>query len=297
MREHIRKGWVMVAVTGSGIGRTGPSAWLARCLAGGSDDRASRAFGIGRCLLALTMIGLGLRGLAFGDFAGGWQRIPIAHLPAHDFFVYATAVVELITGIGVLVPRAAKVSAGAMSVFALLWMVLLKFPAIIYVPGMEAVWLGAGEIAVILAGAWTVFASLGEPAGRFFSGRNGTRNARLLLVLALPTIGLSHFLYLPQTVELMPAWLPWHEGWAYLTGAGDLAAAFGILFAVLPRLAATLEAAMLWVITLIVWLPVLLAHLRGSHAWSAFLMSSAIAAGASAVADSYRGARWFATGA
>jgi uncharacterized membrane protein len=287
----------MDVATGANRNRAGAHAWLAECLAVGANDPVSRSFGIGRALLALVMVALGLRGLVFGDFAGTWQRIPVAHLPAHDFFMYATAVVELATGIGILVPRIAKVSAAVMTIFALLWMVLLKFPAIFYAPGMEAVWLGAGEIAVILAGAWMVFAMLGKPDGRFASGRAGIRNARLLLVLALPTIGLSHFIYTPQTVQLMPDWLPWHTGWAYLTGAGDIAAAFGILFAVLPRLAATLEAAMLWVITLAIWLPVLLAHLHDDGAWSAFLMSSAIAAGASAVADSYRGVRWLAVGA
>ena len=286
-----------MTASNSNRNRAGAHAWLAENLAAGAGNAAAHGMGIGRVLLALAMIGLGVRGLAYGDFAGVWQRIPIGHLPAQAFFIYATALVELLTGIGILFARVAKIAGAVMTVFALLWVVLLKFPAIVAVPGMEAVWLGAGEIAVILAGAWTVFATLGDPRGRFASGRSGIRNARLLLVLALPTIGLSHFIYLPQTVQLMPAWLPWHGGWAYLTGAGDIAAALGILFAVLPRLAATLEAAMLWVITLIIWLPVLLAHLHDNGAWSAFLMSSVIAAGASAVADSYRGVGWTASGA
>jgi len=270
--------------------RAGAAARLADCLAAGAGHRAAR--GPGHALLALVMMTLGVRGLAFGDFAGIWQRIPIAHLPAHDVFVYLTALVELATGIGILIPRVAKVAAGAMSVFTLLWMVLLKFPAILYAPAMEATWLGAGEIAVILAGAWAIFASLAKPDGRFLAGRNGIRNARLLLVLALPTIGLSHYFYADITAGFVPAWLPWRHGWAYLTGAGSLATALGILFALWPRLAATLEAAMLGVITLLVWLPPLLAHAHDSDAWSAFLMSSAITAGAAAVADSYRGIGW-----
>jgi len=286
----------MSAATESNGNRAGSQAWLARSLAVGAGDVAAHGMGLGRILLALAMIGLGVRGLVFGDFAGTWQRIPIEHLPAQAFFIYAVAAIELLTGIGILVPRIAKVSAAVMTVFALLWMVLLKFPAIFYVPTMEAVWLGAGEIAVIVAGAWTVFAAFADPRGRFAGGRNGIRNARLLLVLALPTIGLSHFFYLAQTVQLMPAWLPWHGGWAYLAGMGDIAAAFGILFAVLPRLAATLEAAMLWVITLVIWLPVLVSHAQDGGAWAAFLMSSAIAAGVSAVADSYRGVPWSASG-
>jgi uncharacterized membrane protein len=286
----------MSAATESSSDRAGSQAWLARSLAVGAGDSAGRGLGLGRILLALAMIGLGVRGLVSGDFAGVWQRIPIEHLPAQAFFIYATALVELLTGIGILVPRIAKISAAVMTVFALLWMVLLKFPAILYVPSMEAVWLGAGEIAVIAAGAWTVFATLGDPDGRFATGRNGIRNARLLLVLALPAIGLSHFFYLAQTVQLMPAWLPWHGGWAYLTGMGDFAAAFGILFAVLPRLAATLDAAMLWVITLVIWLPVLMSHAQDGGAWAAFLMSGAMAAGVSSVADSYRGMPWVASG-
>lgn len=266
--------------------------WLARCLAAGAGNPAARSLGYGRALLALVMIALGLRGLAFGDFAGIWQRIPIAHLPAHDVFVYLTALVELATGIGILVPRLAKASAGVMCVFTLLWMVLLKFPAVVYAPAMEATWLGAGEIAVILAGAWVVFATLAKPDGRLLTGRNGIRNARLLLVLALPTIGLSHYIYADITAGFVPAWLPWRHGWAYLTGAGSLATALALLFAFWPRLAATMEAAMLGVITLLVWLPPLLANAHDSDAWSAFLMSSAIAAGAAAVADSYRGIGW-----
>lgn len=143
----------MNPVMRSGRNRAGRHAWFAESLGIGANGALARGMGIGRVLLALVMIALGLRGFVFGDFAGTWQRIPIENLPAHDFFVYATAVVELITGIGILIPRIAKVSAGVMAVFALLWMVLLKFPAIFYVPTMEAVWLGAGEIAVILAGA------------------------------------------------------------------------------------------------------------------------------------------------
>lgn len=259
---------------------------------------ASRTgIGTGRILLALAMIALGMRGFAFGDFAGTWQRIPIANLPAHDLLVYLTALAEAATGIGILVQRVAKPAAAAMAAFALLWLALLKLPAIFAAPLMEYTWSGAGEIAAILAGAWVVFAALSSPAGKFFAGRGGVMWARVLLALAVVAIGLAHFLYADITAGFVPAWLPARHFWAYLTGAGNLAAALGILFAVWPRLAATLEAAMLWLITLLVWLQPLLAHLGDSGAWSAFLMSSAIAAGASAVADSYRGLSWTTIGA
>jgi uncharacterized membrane protein YphA (DoxX/SURF4 family) len=85
----------------------------------------------------------------------------------------------------------------------------------------------------------------------------------------------------------MPAWLPWHLALADLTGGASLLAAIAILLGVLPRLAVILEAVMLSIITLVIWLPGLLAA-PGNGTWTPFLMSSAIACGVWAVADSYR---------
>jgi uncharacterized membrane protein len=253
------------------------------------------SMGLGHLLLAAVMIALGIRGLVYGDFASVWQRIPIENLPGRQFFVYACAVIELATGTGLLMRRTVRLSSCILFVFLLLWAVLLKLPAVVFVPQMEATWLGFGEIAVILAGGWILFASYaGEWSRhhlRFEVGANGVRWARLLFVVSLPTIGLSHFVYAKETVAFIPAWLPWHLFLAYLTGAGSIATSLAVLFAVWPRLAATLEAAMLSVITLLVWLPGVVAT-PGNDSVTPFLMSTAIACGAWVVADSYRGVGW-----
>ncbi|WP_266172057.1 DoxX family membrane protein [Dyella subtropica] len=245
---------------------------------------------------ALTMISLGILGFIYGDFALDWQRIPIEHLPARSFFAYAFAAIELVTGVGLLIRSTAKLVSAALLIFLLLWAVLLKLPAVLSVPQMEATWLGLGEITVILAGGWVLFAlhARDGKSQTFATGAKGVRNARLLFALSLPMIGLSHFFYSPQTVELMPAWLPYHLGWAYLTGAGSIAACIGVLFGFLPRLAATLEAAMLGIITLVIWGPGLFTHSTDRMQWTAFVISAAIACGAWVVADSYRGAPWLA---
>lgn len=262
-----------------------------------SAKEGTTSIGLGHALLAAVMIGLGIRGIVVGDFASVWQQIPIEHLPAREFFVYGCAIVELATGFGLLLRRAIALSSAILFAYLLLWTVLLKLPAIAYAPQMEATWLGFGEIAVIASGGWVVFAthaSAGMRTQRIFAvGANGVRYARLLFAVSLPMIGLSHFIYAKETIAFIPAWLPWHLGWAYLTGAGSIAASFGVLFTVFPRLAATLEAAMLSVITLLVWLPGLVAT-PSDDSWTPFLMSAAIACGAWAVADSYRGVRWLA---
>lgn len=243
-----------------------------------------------RILFATTMIALGVLGLIYGDFAVQWQRIPVAHLPGRAMLAYVCAAIEVMAGIGLLINGAIRISAGVLVIFVLLWAVLLKLPAVVTVPSMEATWLGLGEITVILAGSWVLFVThVAEsgPASGSVDAR-GLRYARWLFALSLPTIGLSHFIYLPQTLALVPAWLPFPTGWAYLTGAGNLAACLGILFGVWPRLAALLEASMLSIITLLVWGPGLFVHSTDRMQWTAFVISAAIAAAAWVVAGSYR---------
>ncbi|RDD83754.1 DoxX family membrane protein [Dyella tabacisoli] len=265
-----------------------------------SAPRNTTRIGAAHVLFALVMIGLGIIGLIYGDFALVWQRIPIEHLPGQQFFAYACATIELATGIGLLMRPTLRLAAYILFVYLVLWLILLKLPAVVAMPQMEATWLGFGEIAVVLAGGWIVFAlhagALERRYLNFAVGASGVRKARILFALSLPMIGLSHFFYSEQTVAFVPSWLPLPLYWAYLTGAGSIVASIGLLFAIYPRLAATLEAAMLSIITLLVWGPGLITTPTDRTQWTAFVISWAIAGGAWIVADSYRGVPWFAMG-
>jgi len=290
----------MDSTTQPGRARFGLRALLADNLFMGADTRKAAGMDPGHVAFATVMIGLGVIGLIYGDFALVWQRIPVENLPGRHFFAYVCAALELATGIGLLARRTVRLSSRILFVYLLLWVVLLKLPAVVLVPQMEATWLGFGEIAVILAGGWILFAThAGEWESnhlKFAVGTNGVRNGRPLFALSLPMIGLSHFVYSAQTADYIPAWLPYHLAWTYLTGAGSIAASIGMLFAIYPRLATVLEAAMLGIITLLVWAPGIVATPTNRLQLTAFLMSSAIACGAWVVADSYRGVPWFAVG-
>jgi hypothetical protein len=94
-------------------------------------------------------------------------------------------------------------------------------------------WEAFGELAATSAGGWCLLAA---HAGawvqrhlKFAVGESGIRSARLLLIAALPMIGLSHFVYHDLTASLVPKWMSFPIAWTYLTGAGSLAAAAGML--------------------------------------------------------------------
>jgi uncharacterized membrane protein len=198
----------------------------------------------------------------------------------------------LLGGIGLLFARSAPMASRALFFYLLLWALVLRAPAVVTTPQIEVNWEGLSEILTMLAGSWVLFAALNtsrdESRMSFATGERGNRLAQIVLGLAMVPFGLSHFAYLAHTAELVPAWLPFHNGWAYLTGAAHLAAGLGVLFMIVPRLAATLEATMLTAFTILVWIPMLIATPAEKGLWTEFTASWAISAGAWAVASSFR---------
>jgi uncharacterized membrane protein len=238
-------------------------------------------------LFAAGMIGLGILALIYGDFALVWQ--PVAPwIPGRTVLAYSSGLIMLLGGVGLLLRATAAWSARILFPYLIVWL-LLKMPAVLMAPQMEAVWLGFGEIAVLLAGGWVLFARLAglreQSPLAFAAGESGIRLARMLFAVSLIPIGLSHLVYVKQTAELVPAWLPYRAGWAYLTGAGQIACGLGVLFSISPRLAATGEAGMISLFTLLVWGPAIVAAPRARLPWTAFFISWAIASAAWVVAQ------------
>ncbi len=233
-------------------------------------------------LFAIGMIGLGVLALIYGDFAMVWQ--PVAPwFPGRTILAYASGVIMLLGGVGLLFTATAAWSIRLLFPYLIVW-VLLKVPALFVAPKMEAVWLGVGEIAVLFTGGWVLFARLAalpeESPLSFITSENAIRMARLLFAVSLLPIGLSHIVYVKQTADFVPAWLPYREGWAYLTGAGQIASGLGVLFSVFPRIAAWAEAGMISTFTLLVWAPAIMAAPKTRLPWTAFFISWAIASAA-----------------
>ena len=236
---------------------------------------------------AIGMIGMGVLALIYGDFALVWQPVP-QWVPGRTALAYASGVIMVLGGFGLLARATRPWAVRILFPYLIIW-ALLKVPALVVAPKIEAVWLGFGELAVLMAGGWVLFARLAElPDGSALASLTTEKSvwvAQKFLAVWLIPIGLSHIFYVQPTVELVPAWLPYREGWAYLTGAGHIAAGLGMLFSIFPRVAAYAEAAMIGVFTHLVWVPKIVATPKTRLPWTAFFISWVIAAAGWVVAQ------------
>ena len=115
-----------------------------------------------------------------------------------------------------------------------------------------------------MAGVWTLYAlyrrrdlaGIAAP----MTGDGALRVARVLFGAACLVFGVAHFAYAAYSLQFVPDWLPGRMALVYATGIFHTAAGVSLILGILPRLAASLEAAMIILFGVLVWLPSHFAH-------------------------------------
>jgi uncharacterized membrane protein len=247
---------------------------------------------IARVLQSCGLIGLGIMGLWHRDFALQWQPVP-AGIPGRSLLACMSAAVLLTCGLVLWVPRYGRLAAWTAAAFLASWAVALHGPLVLHDPGRVATWLGFAETLVLTTGAVILGYLLRRPKATMKEalareGR-GIRVARTLLAIALPIFGLSHFTYPEFTASMIPAWLPQRLALAYVTGAAHTAAGAGMLFGVMPRPAAALEAAMMGVFVALIHVPGVLSEPTSRVQWTMLFVAVALTGATAAAAATFVG--------
>jgi uncharacterized membrane protein len=256
-----------------------------------------RISGIGHALFGISVAGLAILSLVYGNFAPILDPFPLK-LPWPEVWVYGSGAILLAAGAGLFSPRTALASTMIIAVFESAW-VVTRVRSLFLAPLVVGSWYGVGEALGPLVGAWILCAMLRRQNGRssvtVMTGPRAMQVARVLFGASCVAYGAAHFAYAKYTAAMVPAWLPDHLGLVYLTGAAHAAAGLGLLAGVLPRLAAKLEAVMLSLFGILVWLPNFFTHPLPGWAspvqvqWSETLLTFLLAGSAWIVAASLRG--------
>jgi len=258
-----------------------------------------RIVGLGHGLFAIALVSVAIFNLTYVGSAPIGQFLP-AWIPWRETWIYGSALLVLAAGAGLCFSRTALPSALTIGAYRAI-LAAITVPLILSKPLSVGAWYGFCEAMTSLVGAWILYAMLRwQSRGSVMPRTSGraVRASQILFGLTCVFYGWSHFAYVDYTAGMVPTWLPGPLGFAYFTGLGHIAAGIGIIVGILPRLAATLEAIMMSLFGLLVWVPSFFAQPRPQWAtppqnqWSELVVTLILAASAWIVADSLRNRPW-----
>ena len=237
---------------------------------------------VGNRIYGAAAIALGLVGLAWGDFALPWQPVP-NETPFYVVLAYATAF--LLCGGGIALQWRRTAPAGALLLSALYAIFTLLWARRIFShPEIFGVWAGTAEQLALVVGGIAVYACQ-RPGDESLAVRIAWM-CRLAFGLCLVSFGAAHFLYVTETIAMVPAWLPpGQRFWALATGAAHLLAGLALLSGIRALLAARLLTAMFVGFGLLVWLPQPFSAPHEHISWAGNAINFALIGAAWAVAD------------
>jgi uncharacterized membrane protein YphA (DoxX/SURF4 family) len=253
-----------------------------------------------KVLFAIAVASVAILTVTFGDFVPMGQSFP-DWIPWRLAWIYGSALLLLAASAGLFFSRTALPSALMICVYQAVWALICALPVLSKPLGVGA-WYGFCEALAPLIGAWILYTLLRwQSAGLRMpiASARSVRVSQILFGLTCVFYGWSHFAYADYTAAMVPVWLPSRLELAYFTGLGHIAAGIGLILWILPRLAATLEAIMMSLFGLLVWVPSFFAQPRPEWAtppqnqWSELVVNLVLAAAAWLVATSLRDRPWF----
>lgn len=239
--------------------------------------------GHSRGLEKLIPFGALLYAIAIAVFSGdhfGTPRIVATIVPKwmpwHLFWVYFVGAALVAAALSLAVRKQSQLAAALTGLMLLLFVLMIHIPNCFRAPHDRSIYTIAARECLLSAGAFAYAAALAH------DWRRGTYRgwglalqssaawtkiatvARIVIGIVIVDYGIQQFLFpnyapgIPQQgpeVIQMPSWIPAHALWAYASGAIFLVCGIALLLNRRPRLIAEFLAAVVLVITALVYVP------------------------------------------
>jgi uncharacterized membrane protein YphA (DoxX/SURF4 family) len=253
----------------------GSSFWL-HCVAGG-------LFAFGMFLIdrrgALRSRGLE-RVIAFGPLFFAWplavfgMQHPVflhevmgavpAWMPGHMFWAVVVGIALVAASLSIITGIKAELAALMVGVMLFVFVLLIYVPNVVENPGHLAVTMSLRDLS-LSGGALALAGTLAEKGRVRRFGWIATLG-RYFFAVAIGDFGVENFLHpdfapvVPEPELLMPAWMPGHMAWAYLTGTVLVACSVAMLLNWRTRLAASVAGIGFFVLVIGIYLPMEIVH-------------------------------------
>jgi uncharacterized membrane protein YphA (DoxX/SURF4 family) len=225
-------------------------------LARGSDKIVS----LGRLFYAMPMAVFGAE--HFTEAKSIVQLIP-TWIPGKWFWVFFVGVALLAASVSIVANKQVRLSAFLLGLMFFLFVMLMHIPGVVANPRDRIAWAIALRDLAFSGGALAL-AGMQTEAWRTKGKQYLVTVGRTFILVTTLVFGVEQILH-PDVVpgvpleRQTPAWIPGHIFWSYLAGAVFLAAGACLLLNRKARMAATVVGAMVLVLMVFVYTPILIA--------------------------------------
>jgi uncharacterized membrane protein len=245
---------------------------------------------LGLVVFGLGMAAFGVENFIYGDGVFGLEPVP-RWIAMPQVWAYLSGLVLLVSGMGLAVNRKAPLAATALACLLGVWVLMLQVPRLLVAPHDGGRWTTTFETVALCGAAWVLAPALNtrDAVAGLSDGVLATiaRLGRFSYAASLFVFGILHFVYHGYVASVIPAWIPGHVFWTYLTALAFFAAGVSIIVGVWNRLAATMLGIMFGTWVLILHTP--RAAAAGSRPeWTSLLIALAMCGGAWIIAGTSR---------
>jgi len=243
----------------------------------------------GRLCFAISIAFFGAQYLLYGRFEGGLPLVP-PWTPGAPVLAYVLGVALILLALRIVTlwkARYSAISLGTLLLLSFLFLHCLHASSILH-NGTDRT--RAFECLTLSAIAFSLAGIL--PDGRNSSASGIATNwplllGHFLLAISMVVFGAQHFMYAGFIATLIPAWIPLHLFWVYLTGTGLIVAGLSIATGILAPLASIGLGTMFLLWFLLLHAPRVVANPRNGDEWTSAFVALAVSGGSFLLVTSF----------